>query len=294
MRSLRFKEVAPGTDHEVAPADIHRSISDASLPAGPFRRRGTVDGFLDTGNHRPDAARNLVLLGDSFVESVFAPEQQRFASQLERALPPEWRVLNGGYSGMTSLHALAQLAAKVVPMAAAPHRLVYFVPMSDSKALTEQGLYWSTSNTVSPIAPAVSHAPAWDRRTAATRAIRAVLAAAAAFELPLSVVASPYRAGDLATDGALRALYRDDPRRYARSRSAFDLLHEVAREECARQDVPFLDAQPIMRDPGLFYDQLHLNLRGQDHFAQALTQWVAPQLDGPGDSNPAELELSAR
>lgn len=286
MRSLRFKEIAPGTDDEVAPAAIHFSISDSSLPPGPFRRRGNGDGFLDTGNHRPEATRNLVLLGDSFVESMFAPEQLRFPSQLERALPAQWRVLNGGYSGMTTLHALAQLAAKVVPLSTTPHRLVYFVPMSDSKALTEPGLYWSGSNTVSPIAPAAMSTPDWDRRTAATRAIRAMLAAATAFELPLSVVASPYRAGDFTTDGALRALYKEDPRRYARARSSFDLLQQVARDECARLGVPFLDAQAAMPDPGLFYDQLHLNPRGQDAFARAFTQWVLPQLDDSAAASP--------
>lgn len=288
MRTLRFKEIAPGADGEVSPADIHFAISDGSMPPGPFRRRGTSDGFLDTGNDRPDATRNLVLLGDSFVESMFAPEQQRFASQVERALPPQWRVLNGGYSGMTSLHVLAQLAAKVVPLAASPHRLVYFVPMSDGKAIAEQGLYWSTSTTVSPIGPASSNAPAWDRRTAAVRAIRSVLAAARAFELPLSVVASPYRAGDFATDGALRALYKEDPRRYGRARWAFDLLQEVAREECAAHGIPFLDAQAVVPDPELFYDQLHLNPRGQDAFARPFAQWILPQLADAGTAPPTD------
>lgn len=279
MRSLRFKEISPGTDAEVSPADIHRTISDDSLPAGPFRRRATADGFLDTGNDRPDATRNIVLLGDSFVEAMFAPEHHRFASQLERTLPRQWRVLNAGYSGMTTLHALTQLAAKLVPLTTAPNRLVYFVPMSDGKALTEQGLYWSTSNTISPIAPAVVGAPAWDRRSAATRMIRAMLAAAKALELPLSVVVSPYRTGELATDGALHALYKGDARRHASAVSSFDLLRAAARDECDAHGVPFLDAQLVLPKQGLFYDQLHLNQRGQDVFARTLSTWLLPQLE---------------
>ncbi|MCT2260352.1 hypothetical protein M3F59_01685 [Brachybacterium muris] len=151
---MRLKEITPGVDDTVAATDFHRSIADETLPEGPFRRRGTPEGFLATGNDRPEATRRLVLLGGSFVESMFAPETERFPSRIERRLPADWRLLNGGYSGMATLHALTQLPAKIVPYASGRNRLVYFVPMSDSNALTAASHYWSASKNESPFVPA--------------------------------------------------------------------------------------------------------------------------------------------
>lgn len=279
MRTLRLKEAAPGTDDWLSPGDIHRSISDDSLADGPFRRRGTAEGFLSTGNERPGATKRLVMLGGSFVESMFAPEQERFASVVERNLPSEWAVLNGGYSGMTTLHALTQLAAKIVPYVQRQDTLLYFVPMSDSSALNSPGLYWSASKTVTPFSPVAQNAaPAWDRREAAVRVLSAFLAAAQALGMRTAVVASPFRDGEFASDSAIRALYKEDRTRYARARARFQLLHDVARNECAQREIPFFDAQSVMGDPGLFYDQMHLNEMGQARFAEELTRFVTPLL----------------
>lgn len=279
MRTLRLKEISPGIDDWLSPSDIHRSISDDSLPAGPFHRRGTPEGFLATGNERPAATRRMVLLGGSFVESMFCAEEMRFASVLERGLPEEWAVLNGGYSGMTTLHAFTQLAAKIVPHVQREDLLVYFVPMSDSSALAAPGLYWSSAKTVTPFVPvAPNAAPSWAPRDAAERLLSAFLSAAQAFGIRLAVVASPFRDGDFSTDSALRALYKEDRTRYARARWRFQLLREVAQKECAERGIPFFDAQTTTADPVLFYDQMHLNERGQAFFAEELKRFTSPLL----------------
>lgn len=279
MRTLRLKETEPGTDDWLSPQDIHRSISDDSLADGPFRRRGTAEGFLSTGNVRPEATRRLVMLGGSFVESMFCPEQQRFASVVERSLPSEWSVLNGGYSGLTTLHAFTQLAAKIVPFVQREDVLLYFVPMSDSNALNSPGLYWAASKTVTPFVPLADNAaPSWDRREAVVRVLSAFLAAAEALGMRIAVVASPFRDGNFSSDTAIRTLYKEDRTRYARARARFQLLHDVARHECAQREIPFFDAQAVMGDPGLFYDQMHLNAKGQARFAEELTRFVTPLL----------------
>lgn len=288
MRSLRLKEIAPGVDDTVAATDFHRSIADETLPEGPFRRRGTAEGFLATGNDRPAATRRLVLLGGSFVESMFAPETERFPSRIERGLPADWRVLNGGYSGMTTLHALTQLPAKIVPFASGRHRLVYFVPMSDSNALIAAGHYWSASKNVSPFVPA-AEVPSVERssREASAGLLRALVSAARALGVDLVVVASPFRRGDFSTDAALQALYRGERGRYARALQRFALLREVAAEVCAEQSVPFLDSQEFMEDPALFYDQMHLNLRGQQVYAEELGRRLPDLLPALAEGEPA-------
>lgn len=279
VRTLRLKEISRDLDDWLSPKEVHRAIADDSLSSGPFRRRGTSEGFLATGNERPGATRRLVVLGGSFVESMFCPEEMRFASVLERNLPTEWAVLNGGYSGMTTLRAFTQLAAKIVPYVQNDDMLVYFVPMSDSSALAAPGLYWSSSKTVTPFAPATTNAaPAWDQREAAASLIAAFLAATQAFGMKVAVVASPYRDGDFAADSALRALYKDDRTRYMSARARFQLLHEVAERECSQRGIPFFDAQDTAGDPELFYDQMHLNEQGQAFFAEELTRFVTPLL----------------
>lgn len=115
MRYVRLKETPLEVERFHTPSETYRKACDDSLELGPFVQRGTADGFLDTGNARPGANRNLVMVGGSFVESMFSNELARFPSQIERTLPSEWQVCNAGYSGMTTLHILPLLAAKLVP-----------------------------------------------------------------------------------------------------------------------------------------------------------------------------------
>lgn len=101
------------------------------------------------------------------------------------------------------------------------------------------------------------------------------------------MIASPFRRGDFSTDAALQALYRGERGRYARALQRFTLLREVAAEVCAEQSVPFLDSQEFMEDPTLFYDQMHLNLRGQQVYAEELGRRLPGLLPALGGGEPA-------
>ena len=48
----------------------------------------------------------------------------------------------------------------------------------------------------------------------------------------------------------------------------------------------FLNAQEVVGDPALFYDQMPVNEAGQRHFARELTSWLLPLL-GEGAVSPS-------
>src|SRR5699024_3510378 len=172
---------------------------------GPFVQRGTIDGFLDTGNHRPPATRNLVMLGGSFVESMFAAEMDRFPSQIERMLPDDWRIFNARDSGMTTLHMLSLLVSKLVPFLIPNGKLVIFIGQSDTNVLTSKHAYWDPRPTITPIKQASkTQALPWSRVESLERVIDSVLSTADSFGIDYAVVASPYREGNFDTDPVLQ------------------------------------------------------------------------------------------
>lgn len=278
MRTIRLKETRPGADDLLTPKDESRVLCDLTLEAGPFRRRADADGFLITGNERPAARENLILLGDSFLEGSYSHENHRFASLLENDLPEEWRVLNGGYSGTSSLHLLPQLSAKIPPLMTAGGALVIFAGQADGEVLLQPGTFWDAKDRVTPIRPPRQGSTApWPPEEAHLRIIRALIATCQAFGFTVGVVASPIRLGDFSHDQALRTLYRRDANLH-RSRVALRRqIQENARTAATEAGVPFLDGQSVV-SPTHFYDLMHLNREGHHVFADALAEWLSTWL----------------
>lgn len=273
MREIRLKEPRPSVRDFLTPSDEYREGCDDTLAPGPFRRRNTDDGFLATGNDRFDAPKRLVLLGGSFVESMYTDEKQRFPSLIERDLPDEWRVCNGGYSGMTSLHLLNVLASKIPSILTPGSKVVLFIGMSDVDALMRRGLYWDSEARITPVIPApspreVSLAPV----DAARGVIRSVVDVAVNLGMDFGVVASPYRKAGL-DDEVVARLHSGSDARYRDREEARRVVQETAREEAARAGVPFFDSQRHC-DPSDFYDMFHLNELGQVMYAAAIDSWL--------------------
>lgn len=273
VRTIRLKETPAGR-REHTPTDEYRKGCDASLGEGPFIQEGTPDGFLATGNDRPDATRNLVMLGDSFVESMFTSVTTRFASRVERELPDEWRVLNAGLSGMTSLHLLSVMAAKMPPFLVDGGKLVIFIGQSDATAVALPGSYWDPRRTVTPTIPALERMPVpWEPREASERLTDAVCATATALGIDYALVASPFRDGDFNVDPALRGFYERNRRRYERATAIRRGVREVTLRTAERHGRPVFDAQQFV-EPTDFYDVQHLNEHGQQRFSDVLTPWL--------------------
>ncbi|WP_422115749.1 SGNH/GDSL hydrolase family protein [Brachybacterium sp. UNK5269] len=266
MRTIRLKEIRPGYEDRMTPPAGYLASSNSTLTEGPFRRRGTPDGFLDTAQDRPDANKKLVLLGDSFVESMFIDEHSRFPAIIERGLTDDWRVCNGGYSGMTALHQLGVLSMKIPPLLTPGSKVILFFGMVDVFALSQPGRYWDAHDFVTPILPAPEEVSSPLSIDEVHRgAVRAVLETARAFGMDFGVVSSAYRRPDV------RDPAPQSPEAIRR------LIQRVTREEAARVSAPFFASQSHVT-PDDFYDTLHMNEAGQHRYATAFGEWLRAEM----------------
>jgi lysophospholipase L1-like esterase len=275
MRYVRLKETRPNVDATHVPPPEYRVNCDDTLGEGPFEQRGTDDGFLMTGNYRPLATRNLVLLGGSFVESAYSHETDRFASIIERDLTVDWQVLNGGYSGTNTLHMLPVVSVKIPTVMTPGSKLVIFIGQSDTTAMNQDSVYWANPKSMAPVLPATltQYSP-WPAEEAVVRTIEALLSVADAYGFDYGVVASPYRDADFDTDPVLRRLYRNDRNYYERATKQREFIQASARSAALRRGRPFMNGQQSV-EPTHFYDTMHLNKHGHAVFAAAFSDWLS-------------------
>lgn len=282
-RHIRLKEISPSTSRTSSPSESYRSYVDETLEAGPFLCRTDNNGFIITGNTVRSQSEKLVFLGDSFVESIFSHETDRFVSDTERRLTASGiplRCLNAGYSGSTSLQLVNDLLNKIYPIVGPGGSVLFFVPQSDVKLLGDPASYWNSTALYAPIVPpAVPEASGLEPGLENTRRVLQIMAAVAqSLEIRLVLVASPYRSAPLGQDDWLARRLRGDS--YHRLLGWRSDLVDVVSSVASDLMVPFIDAAAYMRNrPDCFYDELHLNAKGQKVFSAWITDAI---LELPG------------
>lgn len=269
VRSIRLKEADPSTDVWHTPAPTIREASNDTLQSGPFHARTDSNGFLMTGNPSTDETP-VVFLGDSFVESMFADEQVRFISQLERMIP--YRCHNGGYSGSTTLQLFNVLVNKVYPVVGLGGKVVFFVGQSDADYLGKPETYWTDHPRGTTLVPPKAPEGALpDGLYATQRVTQMVLDVSRTLGIDLVLALSPYSTPDFNSDRAIRNRYKRNREQYETVLARRGGIADVVREVAADNDVPFIDGHAFINgDPGLFYDELHLNETGHNVFAKFL------------------------
>ncbi|WP_131361365.1 SGNH/GDSL hydrolase family protein [Comamonas thiooxydans] len=153
-RLIRFKEWGQNVDILQVPDEDYIEQSDGSLEKKEYRVRTDADGNISTGNDLDDEGEIILMLGDSFVESLYVDEQKRFPSVVERQLVDNGlnlRVWNGGYSGATSLHLYINLVAKYLKFSSKIRAVLYFQPSCDSGPLHHSNSYWNQNKFFAPI-----------------------------------------------------------------------------------------------------------------------------------------------
>ena len=285
QRYIRLKEIPPSTSRSQEPSHSYRDFVDDTLEAGPFLCRSDSEGFIITGNETNNSDECLVFLGDSFVESIFNHEQSRFVSAVERLLAKSEhprRCLNGGYSGSTSLQLVNLLLNKIYPLLSSAGTVFLFVPQSDVKLLDNPATYWNTTDLYTPIVPpVVPESTVLKRGMENTRKVLEIaISMARTLGVDLVLVTSPFRSAPQGQDDWLTLRLRGDSyERLLGWRQDFvRTVHDVARDNA----VPLIDAAAYMRDrPDCFYDELHLNSKGQDVFATWLARAVTDHIADP-------------
>lgn len=279
-RYIRLKEWGLLQDTSKTPQDSYLQKTDGSLRGEPYPLRTDSAGFIRTGNDipNPGAKRKIVMLGGSFVESLFARETQRFPSQVEKLLNEDGlplQVLNGGYSGATLLHVYNIVLNKVVPLFQYTERVLLFTSMSDNRPQIDADSYWIKHKMHSPIV----HDQATDTYGPQVPAnpqpqfalLRSLITLCMEFKQEPIVVLSPFRNAALGTDKYLADLFQTEEK-LSKYRDRYSEINETARKAAMSMSIPSIDlATPLNGRPDLFYDTFHLNPSGHTVIAKLLT-----------------------
>lgn len=276
-RYIRLKEWGISKDMVKEPTDSYMSGTDGSLEKKPYRLRTDSQGFILTGNQleNPGAKKKVILLGGSFVESLFEEEDQRFPAILERMLGEtglDYQVLNAGYSGENLLHSYNLFLNKVIPLLRYTETVVFFTSMSDNRALLSTESYWSKHKMHAPIIDSRNNERTqWsdvpDPRPQEVL-FRSVLSLCREMGTEPLVVLSPFRQAEPGTDDFLDERF-PDAEALAKYHSNYSLINSTAFKVAEDLKVPVLDAcREFAASPRLFYDTLHLNTIGHRRMAQ--------------------------
>lgn len=279
-QSIRLKSYSGNRIKTVSATEQMIQLSDETLDPGPHRLRTDENGFISTGNLETRASEPvIVLIGGSFVESSMSAETDRFASVLERLLRDagyRYRILNAGYSGMTTLHQLHVVTAKLAGIIPRGSHIIHFIGQSDENALRTQGSYWSPSPTLTPVEPAISSGLREnDPIQTLTSLIELLIFASEKMGFIPSIVGSPFRNGDFSWDPVLRMKYRRNRQSYKDSTTMRKNIIDCAEKISENNSVAFLNAQKsLAANPEYFYDLMHLNSLGQKEFAMIMKRWI--------------------
>lgn len=277
-RGIRLKEHYQGNTAIWKPSDKTMLCTDGSLPQIVYEHPVTEDGFLDTGVPRSPEKNSVFVLGGSFVESSYSAMDRRFIAQAARRV--EANVLNGGYSGMTSLHMLNTLTNKIAGLARPGDSVLLFSPLSNANALLTGG-YWTDHPRYAQIQPPYeSSPPEWGENTAAL--LSTMVHFCRQVGLRVALAASPRREEvDFNAEGWLRKLHGRKRQSFERMYEARTKVIEDTRDVASAMEVPLLDMHAALGGKAkYFYDEVHLNHDGQDvaadHLVDFLEDFLAP------------------
>lgn len=272
-RQIRLKERAPLTLKELVPTPEFVGRSDETLGSGPFIVRTDADGFIKTGNNKPNSDTPIALIGGSFVESSFCDEGSRFIDLAEKELHG-YRLLNGGYSGSTTLQLFNSMVSKIFPVIGVGGTLIFFVGQSDADVYNRPGSYWTNERRWSPVTPGFEPHESLPGGEAGLRQLVAiVIDTARTLGINLILASSPFRNGDFSHDAVLRKIFRRNRAVFKQRQRVREQIREITLEVAREKKADVIDFQGITGgEASWFYDDLHLNPHGHCEFSRALVQ----------------------
>lgn len=275
LRSIRLKEWGRNVDTFKSPSPAQIAKGDTALREGPFRFRTDERGYIITGNESIAGAKEMVCLGDSFLECMFVDEESRLCSAIERALRSDGRsfnVLNAGASGATSLTLFNLMMNKCVREN--PALVILFNGVMELDAIFDPDGYWSQQAFITPMsdphaAPTGARLPEpeW---SAKERILNMFQAASQAFGFQLALATSCHRRrNDAYMERTTEAWWFD---------GVYEMREKsngVVRSFAERNGILLLDVEAEFNDPGsLMYDDIHLGAEG----ALSVGRWIAQSL----------------
>lgn len=286
-RNIRLKRWPGEMRRRVTIPETYTRHGDGSLLPGATSVTTDAAGFILSGPSGLDSRRPIVFLGDSVVESLYAPEGQRWPDvvedELEVRAPGSFRVLNGGKSGATLLHLALSLLATIPPYSGSLAGLFVIAPGADAKLELDTATYWSSHRFVDPLTPGVRKAGAFAYpEIGRDRDLlwRVIFETMSAYDIPGAVLSAPVRCGEWSKSKFLQKRY-SSRQEYDASLHRYDEVKEDARKAAAKGRVDFFwnyQSMPRENNERFFYDHVHFNDLGHRTFGKEVADAIWPIL----------------
>lgn len=277
-RTIRLKEQSANVDRLCAPNGEQLLNNMGGLEDKKYRIRTDSSGFIVTGNDR-NSRNKTIVIGDSFVESMFVDEHKRFCSIIEsmdiqNGTDYFGHVLNAGCSGSTTLNLYNCLVNKV--FSNPPQRLLFVLPANDAYAHRYTSTYWNSSAYYANILPAdigKAESELKDYSILAhgscSKLLLLIINACHVFGVELAFATFPH-VTNYSENDFLKRKYRTEDW-FLKVCAARKLLNDTIRRISRTYSIDLVDfEEKIEGSEENFYDELHLNEKGSLRVAELI------------------------
>lgn len=262
-RVIRLKEWGSNTRTFKRPSEKQFQVATSALKDKSFPLNTDKNGFIINSytENELERKKTLVLLGDSFVESLFVDEELRINSIVEKFLK-DFRVLNGGYSGATSLHILNIIINKVIPLN--PDYVVFFLPTNDQRVQRLDNGYWNSDARLSPLVPLrkgdelVDDYPMMSNSKSVYKLLEVIHLMLESFSIPHCFATTPHRT-DVTSEDEWVKKAKINIKHFSEKVRQRKAVNNTCREFCLKEGLNCIDLEndPVIVND-FFYDDLHL------------------------------------
>ena len=262
-RVIRLKEWGCNKKTTKKPAENQILNATRALEAKDYALNTDSNGFIINGARNNEEVRDkkLVLLGDSFVESLFVDEDKRINAIIESRFD-NCNVLNGGYSGATSLHLLNVINNKVIPLN--PDFVVFFVPTNDQRIKAVENGYWNKDQRLSSFIHSgkclelVDNYPETTFSSSVEKMLEVIHFTLGIYGIKHCFATTPHRQ-KLVEDDEWFKLKSLNLKSYSVKVSQRKQVNSVCRAFCLEKKIALIDLEAELSDFNhYFYDDLHL------------------------------------
>ena len=263
-RAVRLKEFGTNIQRILTPTPQYLRQTNGTIAEEAYRLETDPDGFILASGHRSRSGDRTYVLGDSFIECSFVQEGSRICDLMNTQLGQQpGVVLNGGYSGSTTLNILNGLINRVLPRS--PRNVIFALPSNDVLALIEHGGFWNLRDKrYSPIMPIENRVTGTNDFEANAAALAPLLAlfcqTAREFSFNLTLTTMPFVSTDYQKLGWFRIRHQTEDV-YEALVTKRHHVNAILRETAKAQGVNLIDLAALLT-PDLFYDDVHMNAQG--------------------------------
>ncbi|MFI2817180.1 SGNH/GDSL hydrolase family protein [Vreelandella piezotolerans] len=262
-RVIRLKEWGSSVSTHKQPSEEQLLKATKSLANKRYALNTDENGFIINSKviNRSSRSKKIVLLGDSFVESVFVDEEKRINAVIE-GYNSSLNVLNGGYSGATSLHVANVLLNKVVPVE--PSLVVFFMPTNDQRVIQLDDGYWNIDQRLSPLVPLgkekvlLSDYSGQVSLKSMHKMLKVIHSILCIYDIPFVFASTPHRFVKDENDEWLLKVGANIEKYNRKSKSRSN-VNKICKNYCANNLIDFIDLEGAVSEKAdFFYDDLHL------------------------------------